>query len=163
MGNWTYYPTKLATSPKDQVRLLIGDTVSTDPQMQDEEINFYLTQRSSVWGAAAECCMTLATKFARSVDQAVGTAKISFSQMAQAYVRRAALFNAKAAMMGTGLPYAGGLSATDMMNALANDDRVAPNFTVGAFDNFLPVGPIGVETEEQGSVTGNLGGSGGIV
>lgn len=152
MGNFTYYPTQLATSKKDQVRLLVGDTVSTDPQMQDEEIAFYLTQRASVWGAAAECCMTLATKFARSVDQAVGAAKISFSQMAKAYTGKAAVFNAKAAAMGSGLPYAGGLSIADMLNALSNDDRPAPQFTIGITDNItIPVAPAGGETEEQSS------------
>jgi hypothetical protein len=156
MGNFTYYPTKLATSPKDQVRLLIGDTVSTDPQMQDEEINWFLTMRSSVWGAAAECCMTLATKFGRSVDQAVGTAKISFSQMAKAYIGKAAFFNAKAAAMGSGMPYAGALSVTDMLNQLSNPDRLAPSFTIGLTDNFLPVAPAGGETEEQSSFSGGI-------
>jgi len=151
MGNWTYYPTKLATSPKDAVRLLIGDTVSTDPQMQDEEINFYLTMRASIWGSAAECCMTLATKFSRSVDQAVGTSKISFSQMAKGYIARASMFNARAAAMGAGLPYAGGLSVTDMLNQLSNDDRVEPQFTIAMQDNLLPVPPAGGETEEQSS------------
>jgi hypothetical protein len=156
MGNFTYYPTKLATTPLYQVRLIIGDVVATDPQMQDEEINWFLTMRSSVWGAAAECCATLAAKFGRSVDQAVGTAKISFSQMAKAYTGKAAFFNAKAAMMGSGLPYAGGLSAADMINALNNDDRVAPSFTIGMTDNFLPVAPAGGETEEQSSFSGGI-------
>lgn len=156
MGNWTYYPTKLATSPKDQVRALIGDTVQTDQQLQDEEINFFLSLRASTWGAAAECCMALASKFSRSVDQAVGTAKISFSQMAKGYIARAALFNAKAAMGGAGLPYAGGLSAADMLNALSNDDRVEPQFTIGITDNLLPVAPAGGETEEQSSFSGGI-------
>ena len=156
MGNWTYYPTQLATNKTSQVRLLIGDVVSTDPQMQDEEINWFLTMRSSVWGAAAECCTTLATKFARSVDQAVGTAKISFSQMAKSYIGRAAFFNAKAAMMGSGMPYAGGLSAADMLNALNNDDRVQPQFTIGITDNLLPVAPAGGETEEQSSFSSGI-------
>jgi hypothetical protein len=156
MGNWTYYPTKLATSPKDQVRLLIGDVVATDPQMQDEEIAFYLTQRPSIWGAAAECCLTLATKFARSVDQGVGTAKISFSQMAKGYIARAALFNARAAAMGAGVPYAGALSITDMLNQLNNPDRVEPQFTIGMQDDLLPVAPAGGESEVQSSASGGI-------
>jgi hypothetical protein len=51
---WTYTITDLSTSQKDQVRLLIGDTVQTDHQLQDEEIAYLLTQRSSVYGAAAD-------------------------------------------------------------------------------------------------------------
>jgi hypothetical protein len=151
MGNFTYYPTQLATNKTSQVRLLIGDVVATDPQMQDEEIAFYLTQRSSVWGAAAECCLTLATKFGRSVDQAVGTAKITFSQMAKAYAGKAAVFNARAAAMGSGLPYAGGLSIADMLNQTKNDDRPGPQFALGMTDNLLPVPPAGGETLAQSS------------
>jgi hypothetical protein len=154
MGNFTYYPTKLATNTTSQVRLLIGDVVATDPQMQDEEIAFFLTQRSSVWGAAAECCMTLATKFGRSVDQAVGTAKISFSQMAKAYTAKALLFNARAASMGSGMPYAGALSIADMVNQLSNDDRVEPAFTVGITDDVVPIAPAGGESVEDGGVIG---------
>jgi hypothetical protein len=152
MGNWNYHATKLATSTLDQVRLLIGDVVATDPQMQDEEIAFFLTQRSSVWGAAAECCMTLATKFGRSVDQAVGTAKISYSQMSTAYTQKAILFNARAAAMGSGMPYAGALSIADMVNQLANDDRVAPQFTIGITDDVVPIAPAGGESVEDGGV-----------
>jgi hypothetical protein len=151
MGNFTYYPTKLATSQKDQVRWLVGDVVAADPQLQDEEINWILTQRSSVWGAAAECCMALAAKFGRSVDQAVGTAKTSFSQMAKAYTAKALIFNARAASMGSGLPYAGALSLFDMMAQIANDDRPAPQFTIGMMDSFYPVAPAGGESDLSSS------------
>ena len=151
MGNWTYNVTQIATSKKDQVRLLIGDVVSSDPQMQDEEINFYLTVRATIWGAAAECCMTLASKFSRSVDQAAGQSKVAYSQMAKAYALRAANFAARAASMGSGLPYAGGISIFDIMNQLENPDRAPPAFTVGITDNWLPVAPMGGETEELSS------------
>ena len=155
MGNWTYYPTQLATSQKDQVRALIGDTVQSDPQLQDEEINFFLSMRATVWGAAAECCLALASKFSRSVDQAVGTAKASYSQMEKAYIGKAALFNCRAASMGSAVPYAGGVSVTDMLNQLSNEDRVAPNFTVGLTDDTLPVAPVGNESEVESSLSGD--------
>jgi hypothetical protein len=146
MGTWSYYPTKLATSPKDQVRLMIGDVVSSDQQMFDEEINYLITTRSNVWGAAAECCKVLAAKFSRSVDQAVGQAKVTFSQMSKAYIARATNFNMRAAAMGAGLPYAGGISVTDMLNQMSNTDRVDPQFQIGMTDDFLPVAPGGNES-----------------
>jgi hypothetical protein len=151
MGNWSYYATKLATSPKDQVRLLIKDTTSTNQLMQDEEINFFLTLRSSVWGAAAECCFALAAQWSQSVDQGVGTAKASFSQAAKAYKALGAVFNARAAAMGSGMPYAGGLSIADMLNQTSNDDRPGPQFALGMTDNLLPVPPAGGETLAQSS------------
>ncbi|MBV9984512.1 hypothetical protein [Bradyrhizobium sp.] len=144
----------LATSQKDQVRLLIGDTLSSDPQMQDEEINYLLTQRSSVYGAAAECCRSLQAKFSRSVDQATGNTKTSFSQMAKAYGVKAGEFEDKAAMAGAGLPYAGGISIADKLQQEQNADRVSPQFQIGMEDNLLPIPPAGNLSSVPGSTSG---------
>ena len=143
MGNWTYNVTQLLTSPKDQVRLIIGDVVSTDPQMQDEEIGWFISTRASVWGAAAECCYALADKFSRSVDQAAGQSKVMYSQMAKAYAARAIALDVRAAMRGTGVPYFGAISISDMVNQMSNEDRSPPQMTVGITDNFMPVPPAG--------------------
>lgn len=143
MGNWTYAVTQLLTNKKDQVRLIVGDVVSSDPQLQDEEIQFFLTIRPSIYGAAAECCWALADKFSRSVDKAAGQSKAAYSQMAKAYALRAASLDTRAAMMGTGLPYFGAISLADMVNQLENQDRSPPQMTVGITDNFLPVPPAG--------------------
>lgn len=40
---WTYDPINLDTDLISQVRLRIGDTDADDPQMQDEEITYFLT------------------------------------------------------------------------------------------------------------------------
>jgi hypothetical protein len=152
---WSYNIEDLATSTKDQVRLLIGDTLTTDQQLQDEEINFAVSQRSSVWGAAAECCRSLAAKFGRSVDVTAGSSKTSFSQVAKAYTAKALDFEAKAAMGGAGLPYAGGISISDKLRQEQNEDRVSPQFQIGMDDDFLPVGPAG---NESSSAPGGNGG-----
>jgi hypothetical protein len=145
---WTYAPATLATTPKDQVRLVIGDTLDTEPQLQDEEILYLLTVRSSVYGAAAECCRSLQAKFSRSVDQGAGDQKILFSQMAKAYGVKAAEFESKAAMSGAGAPYAGGISVADKQNQQQDQDRVQPQFQIGMMDDFLPVAPTGNEASE---------------
>jgi hypothetical protein len=144
---WTYNVAQLATSPKDQVRLLIGDTLNTDQQMQDEEITYHLSQRSSSWGAAAECCRTLQARFSRSVDQTVGTNKAMYSQLSKAYGVKAAEFEAKAAAGGAGVPYAGGISVADKIAQEQNQDRVQPQFQIGMDDDFYPVGPAGNESD----------------
>lgn len=144
---WSYGAYNLSASPKDQVRLLIGDTVQEDPQLQDEEIAYMLTQRTSVYGAAAECCRSLQAKFSRSVDQSNGTYKSSYSQLAKAYGVKAAEFESKAAMSGAGGPYAGGISVADKIQQEQNGDRVQPQFQIGMEDNdFMPVGPAGNES-----------------
>jgi hypothetical protein len=148
---WSYNPQTLSTSNKDNVRLLIGDTYASDQQMQDEEINYYLTQRATVYGAAAECCRTLASKFSRSVDLGSGANKASYSQLSKQYIARASEFDAKAAQGGAGVPYAGGISIADKQQQELNGDRVDPQFVLGMDDNLLPFPSAGNETEDQGS------------
>lgn len=151
---WTYNQATLATVQKDQVRLLIGDTLYTDPQMQDEEIFYFLAQRSSTYGAAAECCRTLQARFSRSVDRTAGTNKVMYSQMAKAYSAKAEEFEAKAAATGAGLPYAGGISIADKLQQETDGDRAPPQFQIGMDDDFLPVGPAGNEDEETSGAPG---------
>src|ERR1700730_18670600 len=110
---WTYDISDLATSSLDQVRFVLGDTVPSDPQLQDEEINYVLAQRSSVYGAAAMCCRTLASKYSRSADQKAGDTQVWYSQIAKGYELRAIELEAAAAMSGTSVtPFAGGTSIT---------------------------------------------------
>jgi hypothetical protein len=143
---WSYLPQLLSTSSKDQVRLLIGDVISTCPQLADEEIVYFAGLRPSVYGAAAECCRALANRYARSVDQQAGTTKFAFSQMAKQYLQQAAYLDSKAAELGAGLPYCGGISVTDKQVQEMTADRVEPNFTIGMMDNSSPIPSSGPET-----------------
>lgn len=151
---WSYSWDQLATNPVYAVRLEIGDIVSCDPQLQDEEIAYFISKRSSLYGACAECCRSLASKFSRSVDTAAGGNKASFSQLAKAYVKQTLLFEQRAALGGAGMPYAGGISVADMLAQMQNDDRVPSNFTVGMHENLLPVPPTNPETEEERALGG---------
>lgn len=136
---WSYNPSLLSTpqgTPKDAVRLLIGDVIQCDPQLQDEEIEYFASLRGSIYGAAAECCRALSARFSRSVDQKGGTNTIMYSQMAIAYARKAVEFDYKATLTGSsGLPYAGGISISDMQMREMNADRVEPVFTRGMMDD----------------------------
>lgn len=159
---WTYDPGSIAKKPKDQVRRLIGDVIQNDQQIADEEINFALTQRSSVYGAAAECCRYISSQFSRKVDvvaQAAGggALKTNYSAQAKAYLQMAIQFDGRAAMTGGGLPYAGGTSVTDKQAMEQDTDRVAPQFNIGMEDNYLPVGPIGNEVNSDASSATDLG------
>lgn len=135
---WSYNPSLLASNSKDAVRLLIGDVVNTDQQMQDEEIAYMVTMRGTLYGAAAECCRALAAKFGRSVDQQGGTSKVSYSQMAKAYTLKSIEFENKSALFGAAQPYAGGISLSDKQLQDMNQDRVLPTFTKGMMDNMWP-------------------------
>jgi hypothetical protein len=147
---WTYTPEQLATSTMMQVRLLIGDTYTLDQQMQDEEINYFISTRSTLYGAAAECCQALAAKFSRSFDFGVGTTRTSLSQMQKQYTQKAIQFNDKASLAGAGMPYAGGISYKDMLISQLNLDRVQPVFNIGMHDDEFPLAEQGPEPESGG-------------
>lgn len=63
-----------AQSDRWKVRTELQDTDSSDPLLQDEEIDYFLAAEGSVRGAAARAAEAIARKFARKVSfQADGT------------------------------------------------------------------------------------------
>jgi hypothetical protein len=160
---WTYNPASIATSGLTQVRRLIGDVITTDQQIADEEINFALTQRSSIYGTAADCCRYIAAQYSRKADVIVqspqgGALKTNYSQQAKSYLAMAAQFENISVSRGGALPYAGGISVTDKQNAEADTDRVAPQYNIGMEDNWLPEGIVGNELPSD-APSGGRGGS----
>lgn len=146
--SWSYSVTDLATSQKDQVRFLIGDTDSQDPQFQDEELNFALLIRGSVFGAAAEACLSLSSKLSRKADTTTGELRTLYSSQARAYAARAGAYEVKSAEIGGSLPFVGGISVTGKENAVADPDRVSPEFNREFTDNQnYPISPAGNQTD----------------
>lgn len=71
--SWTYDPTKLKDSPKDQIRLLIGDTLDSDPFLQDEEILFYIDQYpNDISRAALASVNVIITRICSTPDYTLG-------------------------------------------------------------------------------------------
>jgi hypothetical protein len=152
---WTYDPTQLLTSKLYGVRLLIGDTDNTSPQLQDEEINYAVIKRSSVYGAAADCCFMLAGKIPRQFDFRAGDTEAKYSQSSKAYFLLAMKFENMSASRGGGLPYAGGVSERDKDSQESSSDRVRPQFIVGMDDNFLPLAPVEATPRDDESTDPN--------
>jgi hypothetical protein len=153
---WTYNVTQLAVSPLYQVRLSIGDTLAADPQMQDEEIVQFIAGRTTLAGAAADCCRALSSKFSRSVTLKGGGTTANYSDLSKAYMRMAINFDQMAAKTGGALPYAGGISVTDKQ-AVENDaDRVEPQFNIGLDDNLVaPIGSSANQTLDNPGMAGS--------
>lgn len=145
---WTYNYSTLATTPKDQIRLIIEDTNSTNQLLQDEEINFYLTMRASIYGAAALCCLSLSAQNAGNVSIQAGDTKIAYTDISKAWAAKAQAFAAMAAAGGAGLPYSGGISVADKQNNEQDPDRVEPQFSIGMFDSDLPIGQLAVDAPD---------------
>ena len=142
---WSYDPTTLSTNKTAQVRFLIGDTVQTSPQMQDEEIAFALTQRGSPYGAAADVCRALAAKLSREADTVDKDLRTMLSSKASAYARRARDLEIQGKARGGAMPYAGGISIADKVQKELDLDRVAPDFNKNMDTNYEPVAPVGNE------------------
>lgn len=124
-----------ATSAKDAVRFLIGDTDSTEFLLQDNEIEWLLAQYNNVpLNAAIRCCETIMSKFSRMADEVVGSVSIKFSQKAKGYQTMRAELQRRLATEGA-IPYAGGISKTDKKLNELNPDRVKPDFTKHEMEN----------------------------
>ena len=130
--SWTYSGDP-AASDADAVRFLIGDTSTTDQQLQDAEIAYLLTTEGSVYRAAAQAARSIGAKYARLVDKSVGDLRLSYSQRAASYEKLAASLVARATTR-TATPYAGGISAADKALDEQDTDLAKPAFTVGQFD-----------------------------
>ncbi|MDE2096239.1 MAG: hypothetical protein KGL39_03270 [Patescibacteria group bacterium] len=130
----TYIPADLATSTLYQVRFNLGDTDSTSWELQDEEIDWAITERGNAWGATAMCALALAAKYSRltslsadGVSQALQQKAVQFRLVAQDYQKKEALYCAR--------PYLFGVSKSDMLATIQDSDRVPDIFRLGLNDD----------------------------
>lgn len=134
-GVWTYSGNPGANA-KDQTRFLIGDTDPEDPQLQDGEITWLLSQYNNTpLNAAIRACETIASKYARQVDESVGQVKIFFSQRLKAYNQTKAMLIQRLATEDS-QPFAGGISISQKQTEAMNSDRVRPDFTKHMMENY---------------------------
>jgi hypothetical protein len=85
--SWSYDPTNLDTATVagrlNTVRLLVGDTDTTDQQVQDEEIVFALTEtNNNIYAASSWVARTIASQYSRWLK----TLSIVVRQMGQFWV-----------------------------------------------------------------------------
>lgn len=131
---WSYTLANLTLMQHDAVRWFIGDTDTNYPQLQDEEINFALTLRGNAYGAAALSASALAAKYSRLVNMSADGVSSQNAQKATAYKTLAEEYARKEAI-NYAIPYAGGISISDMQTIMSNPDRVPDIFRFGMFDN----------------------------
>lgn len=115
---------------RDRVRLLIGDTDSTDPLITDEEIAVYTTgafAQSNDYLAAAAVCDAIVAKMSRRADMSTGNSSVSLSQQVAQYERKARELRRRSAVRTT--PYVGGVSVSAKDTRAADADRTPAAFT----------------------------------
>ena len=156
--SWSYSASDLTTTTSagriNTVRLLVGDTDTTDQLVQNEEITFALSQTGdNVYYAAVWICRTIAAKFSRMVTTTLdGALSANYSDKAKQYNQLAVQIEAqgkKTSGKALGVS-AGGISVSAMDLANATTDRVTPAFGVTQFDNveagdqYIPEEPNGI-------------------
>lgn len=130
----TYNPAQLSSNTTYQIRFNLGDTDTSDFQLQDEEISWAYSLRGNTWGATAMCALALAAKYSRltsisadGVSQALQQKAAQFEKMAADYAKKECIYRA--------VPFVGGVSISDMRSTLAQADRVPEIFRIGINDN----------------------------
>lgn len=124
------------TSDKDQVRFLIQDVNSSEPFMQDEEINFMLSKwkdrLGSVEYVASACAEVLAARYAREASISADGVNIQLGIVAQQFRDLAASLRQqhKSLLVG-GFPDVGGITPYE-----EQDPSIAPfAFGTGMHDD----------------------------
>lgn len=139
--SWTYDPALLGdTNNADRlhsVRLLIGDTESTDPQVEDEEILFALSQSAgNIYDAGFFLCRILAAKYARLVDTALDKGLSEKNDnLSKKYTQLSDTIKAigRTVKTSTGGVSAGGIKLSAMLVANSDPDRLRPQFSTNEF------------------------------
>jgi len=140
---WSYDETDLNTATDsgrlNTVRLMIGDTDTNDQQLQDEEIEFALSENGdNVYNASSFACRLLATKYSRLVDtQLDGVLEAYYSQRVEHYRKLSTeLSNTGKIRGGRGLGvYAGGINSTVVEATRKLTNRVQPAFHKDKYSN----------------------------
>ena len=140
---WSYDVADLNTTTSsgrlNTVRLLVGDTDTSDQLVQNEEITFALAQvGDNIYYAGSWVCKVIAAKFSRMVTTTLdGALSANYSDRAKQYQQLSIQIEAqgkKTSGKSLGV-FGGGISVVDVEAVRVNPDRVKPAFSVNQFDN----------------------------
>ncbi len=131
---WTYDSSDPGASDKDQIRLMVGDTDTSDQLMQDEEITYFVTTYTTVGSAAVAVARAILSVFARQVTKAVGDLRINASDRYKAYAEHIANLEELALASDPYQIYVGGQSFDEINSDLRDIDLPQGRFAVGMHD-----------------------------
>lgn len=135
--SWTYSGDP-ASSTKDTIRFLVGDTLVDEPLCSDEEIAWAITQNSDTYAAAALIANGISTYFARMADaEEIGPIKTTFNNRIKYYTAKAKELEAKVGSNSGLIFYAGGISVSDKLANNSDTDREPTAFSKGMNDTPL--------------------------
>ena len=135
---WTYNGTP-SLSTRDAVRLLAGQTSSSAQVLvSDEEISYLVAQEGNAYYAAAAVCEAIGGQYTGlATDKQVGNLRLMYGERGKKYLEQAASLRRRGSLRAA-VPYAGGISQSDMTTVEQDTDRTTPAFTVGMTDYTAP-------------------------
>jgi len=130
---WTY-SNDPANNTRDELRLLVGDTNTSDQLLSDEEIAYYLgLNGSDALASAPSACEGIAAKFSRQANTTNQGLSVAASERAKAYLALANELRDKAVTVAD--VFAGGLTISGKEALDQDSDAVQPSFRIGLDDN----------------------------
>ena len=101
---WSYTGNP-ASNDIDRLRFLIGDTVESDPILQDEELQFLITEHgANEVSLRYNAFTTVATVFAREIKRSLGPQSEDPTERLKFFRDQAAFYRAKLTIAGVSLP-----------------------------------------------------------
>lgn len=140
--SWSYDPTDLNTTTAsgrlNTVRLLVGDTDTLDPQKDNEEITFALTENgNNVYYAGAWVARAIASKYSRKVNTELsGSLKADYSDLASQYRTLADSLEYQGKTSGASVGVlAGGITKSRVEAVREDTNRIEGSFRRDRFKN----------------------------
>jgi hypothetical protein len=129
---WTYGDDP-ANSPRDELRLFVGDTNTADQLLTDAEITYYLARHSdNALAAAPGACEGIAALYSRQANTSNQGLSVAASERSRAYLRLADELRDRTSAVAE--VFVGGLTISGK-EALADDsDAIQPAFKIGLDD-----------------------------
>ena len=131
-----------SSSPVNEVRFYIGDTVRQRPMFTDTEIEFQISKTPNLLLAGAELLEIKARQFARLANETVDGVSKNYSDLSKQMMSVAKDLR-KDARRGV-LPFFGGLTKTGKKTLRDDTNAVQPWSTIGLADD-----PAAVQLNDQ--------------
>jgi len=139
---WSYNAADLSNTTSagrlNTVRLLVGDTDTTDQQVQNEEINFSLAENNdNTYLSASWIARVISSKYARLVTTKLdGALSANYSDLAKHYQSLADQLEYQGKTNGASVGVlAGGITKSGIETARANTNRIEGSFRRDRFKN----------------------------
>ena len=139
---WSYDPTDLNTTTAsgrlNTVRLLVGDTDTTDQQVQNEEVTFSLSENgNNVYYSGAWIARAIASKYSRKVNTELsGALKADYSDLVTHYNSLADNLEYQGKTSGASVGVlAGGITKSTVEAVRQNTNRIEGSFRRDRFKN----------------------------